>query len=157
MSFQVIATLPDGLRRYQKLVDMNGLYGADFKAKSQAALQFLNWCNEGSPNEPTVPPIKTGNLRGSASVFVGAVLIMNTRQNYGVGTPVTNYDAPVNEMTLVYNTDYAARMHEDTWNPGEGSLQSGNVGNKWVERHMSADGAALLEMYALTLKRLTGA
>ena len=154
--FTFVSTLPEGLKRYQKIVDMNGQQGADFQARQQMALQFLNVCNHGSKNDPTVPPVMTGNLRGSASVFVGAVLIQTTRGEYGIGEPAAAYSGPNNEITVVYNAAYAAKMHEDTWNPGPRSEQSGNVGNKWVEKHLQADGPDLLEMYALTLKRLTG-
>jgi len=154
--FSFISTLPEGLKKYRELVDMNGQQGADFQARKQMALQLLNVCNQGSANDPTVPPILTGNLRGSASVFVGAILIQTTRGEYGIGAPATSYGGPYDEITIVYDTSYAAKMHEDTWNPGPRSEQSGNVGNKWVEKHLAADGPDLLEMYALTLKRLTG-
>jgi len=156
-AFTFISTLPDGLRKYQKTVDMDGLHGADFKARSMMALQLLNFCNQGSANDPTVPPILTGNLRGSASVFVGAVLVQTTRGQYGIGEPATSCSDPGTDITIVYDASYAAKMHEDAWEPGPRSEQSGNVGNKWVERHLAADGASLLEGYALALKNLTGA
>lgn len=158
MSFVIkVNTLKLGLQRYQKLVDMNGLHGVDFQARKQVALQFLNWCNQGSANDPTVPPIDTGNLRGSASVFVGAVLIQTTRGEYGIGTPALSYNGAYNIITVVWDAAYAAKMHEDNWNPGEISTQSGNVGNKWAERHMAADGPDLMAMYAALLKKGTGA
>lgn len=155
--FSFVSTLPEGLRRYQKLVDMEGLHGADFQARTQMALQLLNFCNQGSGKDPTVPPVLTGNLRGSGSVFVGAVLVQTTRGEYSEGTPATSSNEPGSTITVVYNTAYAARMHEDAWEPGPRSAQSGNVGNKWVERHLAADGPDLLEGYARVLKNLTGA
>lgn len=157
MGFTFKATLPDGLKRFQKLVAMDKTGGVDFHAKSQVALQFLNWCNRGSANDSTVPPIKTGNLRGSASVFVGPVLIQDTRGQYGTGTPAQSCSDAMNVITIVYNTIYAAKMHEDTWEPGDVSQRSGDVGNKWLEKHMTADGKDLLEMYAMLLKKGTGA
>jgi hypothetical protein len=170
MGFTFKATLPDGLKKYQQLVAMDKTGGVDFHAKSQVALQFLNWSNQGSANDSTVPPIKTGNLRGSASVFVGKVLIQDTRGQYGKGTPVKTNNDPMSFITIIYNTSYAAKMHEDTWLPGgrnpskkqmaenlANSAKFGDVGNKWLEKHMTADGKDLLEMYAMLLKKGTGA
>jgi len=149
-------TLSAGLKKYKDLANMEGNEGADFRAKSQVALQFLNVCDNGSAKEPVVPPIKTGNLRGSASVFVGPIMVQTTRGRYGIGKPATSCPEKMNIITLVWNTAYAAKMHEDTWEPGPVSEQSGDVGNKWCERHMIADGPDLLELYAIIFKKETG-
>jgi hypothetical protein len=89
---------------------------------------------------------------------------------YKKGTPAKTHNAPMHIITIVYNTIYAAKMHEDTWLPGgrnpsakkmasnlARSATFGDVGNKWLEKHMTADGKDLLEMYAMLLKKGTGA
>lgn len=155
--FSFVSTLPEGLKRYKELLALDKTGGVDFQAKTQVAKQLLNWSNQGSANDSVVPPIDTGNLRSSASVFVGSALVQNTRWEYCEGTPLLTHSDTNNVITIIYNTAYAARMHEDTWEPGPGSQQSGDVGNKWLERHLKADGASLLEMYAALLKAGTGA
>lgn len=157
MGFVVISTLPQGIAAYRKKLGLNEGDGVDFKAKSQCALQLLDWCNNGSANDSVVPPILTGNLRGSASVFVGSVLIQTTRGEYPEGHPLMAYgSSKATAITLVYNCAYAAWLHENpmgtAWHPGPVSEQSGDVGDKWVERHLKADGKDLVAMYALIVK-----
>lgn len=109
------------------------------EALIKAGLQLLNWIVNGSPKESTVPPVLTGLLRGSGSLFVGSKFIIATPDNSGKGEPNTSYSAKENVVTIGYNTAYAARLHETKWNPGERSIRSGNVGNKWIRKHLSAD------------------
>lgn len=160
MSFGVISTLPAGIKRYREKLGLNEGEGVDFKAKSQCALMLLKWCNTGSAADSVVPPILTGNLRGSASVFVGAALVQTTRGDYPVGNPVESYADRPNVITIIYNAAYAAWLHENpmgsAWMPGPVSEQSGDVGDKWVERHLKADGPALLKMYAEVVKEEMG-
>ena len=159
--FSFVSTLPDGLKRYKDLLALDKTGGVDFQAKTQVAKQLLNWSNQGSANDSVVPPIDTGNLRGSASVFIGSVLVQNTRGEYGEGTPLLTHSDTNNVITIIYNTAYAAWLHEnpmgEVWQPGPKSVLSGDVGDKWLERHLKADGASLLEMYASLLKAGTGA
>jgi len=160
LSFTIkVNTLTKGLQRYKDRIGAGTKNGVDFKAKSQIALQLLNYTNQGSANDPTVPPIKTGNLRGSGSVFIGSFLVQITRGEYGVGTPATSTNTTnLDHITIVYNTSYAAKLHESfNWSPGPGSEKSGDVGNKWLEKHLFADSKDLLAQYALILKRETGA
>ena len=151
MAFKFTTTIPEGLKRYKAKLDLEGKGGVDFQARTQTAKQFLNWSNQGSGNDSTVPPIKTGNLRGSASVFVGDVMVQDTRGK--IGTPLRTYSGKKGNVSIIYNTAYAARMHEDSWEAGSVSQQSGDVGNKWLEKHMKADGKDLMQMYANLIKQ----
>lgn len=139
---------------------------ADFKARQALGIQLLNWTINGSSNESTVPPIQFGVLRGSGSVFVDGVLVGDTKSNYPNGTPNGEYTASGNgDVTIGFNTAYAARLHETTWVPG-GRIPSkqasnnagltGDVGNKFVEKHLKADGKALLGLYADIYKKEMG-
>lgn len=127
-------------------------------AKARVAMQMLTYMNVGSPAEPIKPPIRFGVLRGSGSVFVGNKLI-------GVGpapavkggakeqpNPATSYAGKPDEITVVYNTSYAAKMHE--WNGGWGpyTTQDGSAGAKWIEKHILADGPLLMRIFAEELK-----
>ena len=160
-------TLTPGLQALRDKLKMNGSSGSDFRIKSKIALQFLQWTNQGSPREQVVPPIATGNLRGSASVFVGPVLIQTTRGEEPDGTPATDTDERnMDNVTIVYNTAYAAKLHESMdWTPGgnppnkeveHNPAKVANVGNKWVEKHMKADAQAFFQMYADLLKAELG-
>lgn len=135
----------------------------DKKAKIAVALQLLNWVINGSPREEVKPPIREGILRGSGSVFVGGDLIHTTAELYPEGTPAKSLSEKSDDViTVGFNTAYAARMHETTWTPG-GEPPSGpsvknpamlrGVGNKFIEKHLIADGAALLELYSTLIKK----
>lgn len=120
-------------------------------ALAQVAIQMLTWMNTGSPNEPLKPPIRFGTLRGSGSAFVGKKLI-GTAPPEGEATPATSYAGPEGTITIIYNTSYAAKMHE--WKGGWGPYteQDGNAGAKWIERHLAADGPLAMEGIAEILK-----
>jgi hypothetical protein len=117
-------------------------------AVEKAALQFLNWIVNGSPTNSRVPPILTGALRGSGSVFVEAKLISTTG-----GQANTSYSGQKMVTTIGFNTVYAARLHETEWNPGPVSVQSGDVGNKWIESHLKSDGKAWLKFIATLMEK----
>lgn len=123
------------------------------EALTKAGLQGLNWMVNGSPNERVVPPIKTGMLRGSGSIFVGNKFISATPDKSGYGTPNTSYSGKDNTITWGFNTDYAARMHESNWNPGKYSKQSKDVGNKWIRKHLDADKELLFDFIAKTYQK----
>lgn len=130
--------------------------GVDFKAKAKVGLQLLNWTLEGSNNESVVPPIKDGILRGSGSVFVGSDLIGDSKTQYPEGTPNKSYSGHKDIITIGFNTSYAERMHETEWTPGPVSEQSGDTGNKFIEKHLRADGRNLLKLYATFFKQEMG-
>ena len=120
------------------------------RALKAMALQLLNNVVNGSPAESIVPPILTGFLRSSGSVFIGSELIAVTP---GQGTPGTSFAAEPNVITVGFNTAYARRMHENNWKPGPVSRQSGNVGNKFLSKHMERDWPELLKLYESILKK----
>jgi hypothetical protein len=130
------------------------------KAAGAVGLQLLNFCANGSPNESVQPPIDTGYLRGSGSVFVNGKHISSTPPVNGQGEPLESFSTSIidNEyaIDIIYNTEYAARMHEGDWIPG-GKVPSKasknnpailqNVGNKWIEKHLLADGEDLIMLF----------
>jgi len=138
---------------------------ADELARGAAVLQLMNFVVNGSPRESVVPPIKEGILRGSVSVFAGSRKFGDTKSLFSGGNPVSSYRTKKNEGVLIINTAYAARLHElpfseskkrGYWSPGPVSQQSGDVGNKYVEKHLKADRKALTAVYADVFKRKTG-
>jgi len=166
----VTNTLSTGLNKYFRIVGINSgrasKGGAHYKAMRAGGVQLLNWILNGSASESRVPPIMTGFLRGSGSVFVENDCVLTSRGNYGIGDPSYDHDAGKDAIAVGFNTAYAAKMHEGTWVPGgarpskqaqRNPGMTGDVGNKFVERHLIADGKAFLELYAMTLKKESGA
>lgn len=155
-------TLTPGLKKYFAKAFNATRSSADFHARQIVGLQLLNFALNGSSGDPTVPPIRWGVLRGSGSVFVDGTLVGDTKSSYPDGTPNAQYSAEAGDVTIGFNTAYAARLHETNWVPG-GKVPSkqvqrnpgilGNVGNKWVERHLKADKDVLVALYASTFKR----
>lgn len=147
--------LEKNFSKYLRKIKMNEKGGIDELAKVKCALQLLNWSVNGSPNASVVPPIKDGILRGSGSVFVGSSLAGDTKINEG--TPNKSFNGKPDELTIGYNTDYAANVHEN-WGtskmrPGAVSLQSGDSGRKWLITHMKKDGKMILELYAKLVRK----
>ena len=75
----------------------------------------------------------------------------------GTATPNKSYSAPVEQVTIGFNTEYAARWHEQPFTPGGKNPSrikrtninvTANVGNKYVERHLQSDGSELMYLYA---------
>lgn len=115
------------------------------KAMEKGAIQFLTWANDGSPQETRKPPIRWGVLRGSASAFVGSKLVTFTTANDGE-PQLSHNEQSQTTMTWIWNTNYAAKMHEHTGNWGEFTLADTDAGNKWLEKHLQADKDALMQM-----------
>jgi len=136
------------------------------KAAKVGTIQFLTWANTGSKLEKRTPPIRWGVLRGSSSAFVGSELVTTFQQSIKSGaperpTPATSHAAlSALIMTWVWNTDYARRMHEwgkkatEKW--GKFTLQAGNAGNKWLEKHLQRDRNALMKVIGMEFKKETG-
>lgn len=114
------------------------------KAMAKGGIQFLAWANNGSPLEPSKPPIRWGVLRGSASAFVGSKMVTMIQENGG--TPLTSYSETPTTISWIWNTNYAARMHEHTGNWGDATANDPGAGNKWLEKHLNADKEALMKM-----------
>lgn len=151
-------TLNKGLSEYFKLTKPGGK--VDINAKKAMGLQLLNNTINGSPNESVVPPVLTGRLRASASVFVGSEFMKDT-SNLSVSgdspTPNKSYSDNIDTVTVGFNTPYAARMHEQysEFKPGKFSKRSGDVGEKFLERHITADKEELIKLYGKILDKLT--
>lgn len=131
------------------------------KGMKKGALQFLTWANTGTGKSSKKPPIRFGVLRGSSSAFVGGELVDTYKIIIKPGakespSPATSHSAPMTTITWVWNTSYAAKMHE--WNGpwGPFTIQDGNAGAKWVEDHLKADRDALIEMIGSEVKSELG-
>jgi hypothetical protein len=150
VDFVVESTIDEGIAKFKTAHDR-----ADNIARIKVGIQLINNIVNGSPNSGIVPPILTGRLRGSGSVFLGKKLVNQTPQVRGEGTPNTSYAGKDGEITVGFNTPYAAKWHEKPFNPGPFSIQSGDVGNKFVEKHLRADAKELWKLYGLLLKKET--
>jgi len=131
------------------------------KALKVAAIQFITWANKGSKAEPGTPPIRWGVLRGSSSAFVGSQLVTTFLQNIQSGapeepTPAQSHVAPASTITWTWNTDYATKMHEWKGGWGKFTIQAGNAGNKWLEKHLQKDKNDLMKVIGMEFKKETG-
>ena len=133
------------------------------EGEKKAAVQFLTWCNAGSPSEPATPPIRWGVLRGSSSVFVESEFLNDYPQKIKSGAnetpdPLKSYTGKKGVITIVYNLEYAFRMHEErgkTWeNLGFYSEQAMNATDKWLEKHLASDGKDLYAMIARVVSKI---
>jgi hypothetical protein len=82
------------------------------------ALQLLNNCINGSSSETVRPPVLTGLLRASGK-----------------------YEIEGDTIWVGFDTVYAARQHENLTPAGDFDLgvrsqQAGNVGGKFLEKHL---------------------
>jgi len=130
-------------------------------AAEKGAIQFLTWANNGSKNETRKPPIRWGVLRGSSSSFVGNKFLSVFPINVKTGaleqpTPAKSYSGKDLVLTWCWNTDYAAKMHEHQGGWGKFTLQDGDAGNKWIERHLRRDKNDLMKMIAIEFKKAAG-
>ncbi len=130
------------------------------KAQEKASLQLLTWMNTGSfgTSESRKPPIRYGVLRGSSSAFVGSQKVGDFKINVKAGSkeqisPASSYAAPGGTTTIVYNTDYAAKMHEWGGPWGEFTEQDGDAGAKWVEKHLQADKDLFIKILGIEFKK----
>lgn len=135
------------------------------RAQAKGGIQMMTWMNAGSPKSSATPPIRWGVLRGSATVFVGQKLIAIHQQNIKAGgnetpDPLKSYNGKPGIITVVWNTDYAFKMHEErgkTWQDlGPFSVQAKNATDKWAEKHLSADKEILYKFIALMFKKDMG-
>ncbi|KKN59448.1 hypothetical protein LCGC14_0541600 [marine sediment metagenome] len=131
------------------------------KAMEKGAVQLLNWSNNGSMKESRKPPIRWGVLRGSSSAFVGNKLILIFPQSIISGskekvTPAHSGAVAGLVITVVWNTDYAMKMHE--WKGGWGKFTERDMdaGNKWIEKHLKNDREDLMEVIRIEFKKEVG-
>lgn len=129
-------------------------------ALKKGAIAMLDWSANGSSKVPDMPPIRKGILKGSGSAFAGGELVDTTAvknaPSEGTPTPAKSFPgANKNTITIVYNTNYAARMHQDNGlNPGDFSKRAGNSnpGNQWLQKHLSGDGSLLMATIGKMMK-----
>lgn len=123
------------------------------RAMVAVGLQLINNIANGSSHETVVPPVLTGLLRGSGSVFYGSKHVFSLPPYNGQGKPNTSHSGREGEITVGFDTAYAARWHETNFIPGPVSKDSGDVGYKYVEKHLQHDGKALFQLYADIMKK----
>lgn len=128
------------------------------KAMKVGAIQFLTWANTGSRKESRTPPIRWGVLRGSSSAFLGNELVTIFPVSILPGakeepSPASSATAPEMTITWVWNTDYATKMHEWKGGWGKYTVQAGDAGNKWLEKHIKADREILMETIGREFKK----
>lgn len=116
-------------------------------ALSIAGIQFLTWANNGSSKESRKPPIRRGFLRGSSSAFLGGKLLGVYQLTSNQDVNRSHSDKPFT-LTWGWNSNYATKMHETEYNLGRFSQQDGDAGNKWLEKHLSADRNLLMALTA---------
>jgi hypothetical protein len=111
------------------------------KSQAKAAIQMLGWMASGSAASEKAPPIRTGVLASSGSVFYkNKLLTISPDISGGKGTPNKAFNSK--NITWGFNTVYATRMHEDkNLKPGPYSQASGNrhPGNQWLLEHLQKD------------------
>lgn len=161
--FHVSETISSGLRNFFGTVDPK----AREKGLAALGLQLLNNVVVGSPGEGSRPPILTGRLRGSGSVFVGSKRIGDTLFMSSEGSPAQSYtESNKNIVTAGFNTPYAARMHEHMSPHGtpdpiigktfQAHRDADAVSGKFVERHLKADKTELFQLYTDIYKKEAG-
>lgn len=123
-------------------------------AQRAGALQFLTWSNTGTGRVSAKPPIKWGVLRGSSSAFVGSFLVKINAQAILSGaterpTPAREYSqSNPNVMTWVWNTAYAAKLHEHAGGWGERTTRDGDAGAGWVTKNLRGNKDDLMKFIA---------
>ncbi|GAG92747.1 unnamed protein product, partial [marine sediment metagenome] len=72
-------------------------------------------------------------------------------------TPATSHAAiTALIITWVWNTDYGVKMHEWTGGWGKFTIQAGNAGNKWLEKHLRRDRNDLMKVIGMEFKKEAG-
>lgn len=145
---EIKSNLDDGIKKFKKVSK-----DQDFKGKTQMGFALMNAILNGSSRERVVPPVATGHLRGSGSLFVGGKLVGEAPKFKGRGIPNKSFRANDDTITVGFNTEYAVYTHEKDFIPGPVSQQSGDVGNKWMEKHLMADKEDLMKLYGTLMEK----
>ena len=163
-NFTITDTITPGLNKFFKKIDPK----AREKGLISFGLQLINNTVNGSPNEAVRPPIRDGRLRGSGTVFVGSKKVGDTTFAGKGGTPAQSYnERDKNIITVGFNTEYAANMHENLQPYGKQFVPGGkipkrtaanvaDVGGKFLERHLKADKDELAKLYADKYRKEAG-
>ena len=136
-----MGSLSDNLKKLQRKSP-----AAFHQSMKVGGLQFLEWSANGSVNDNSKPPIDEGFLRGSGSAFVGSdfVGVVKDADNREANR---NYSGEANQLTIGYNTNYAAAMHEKNY------IARKDGGNKWLENHIMNDKEALYKTIAIQFEK----
>lgn len=150
-------SLTPGLKKFFKKIDPE----AREKALAGTGMQIINWVVNGSQRSPIKPPIKSGRLRGSGTVFVGKKRIGDTMSAGKGGTPARSQSVDSSKDVIVvgFNTQYAANMHENLDPYGkkfQPHKDQGKAFGKFLERHLDADKKAAFELYAELYRKWAG-
>ena len=140
---------------------MRKMPGVFMAAQKDAAIQFMTWANTGTGGSSKKPPIRYGVLRGSTSAFVGGKLVQVYDQNILPGaketpTPAKSHTASKDQITWVWNTEYAKIMHEHKGNWGKFTSGDPGAGAKWAEDHLDKDRDAFTRFLAARIKKGAG-
>jgi hypothetical protein len=125
------------------------------KAQEKAAIAMLTWMSSGSMGSPLKPPIRSGVLASSGSVFYKNKFLKTSKNISRGGVPTPNLSHTGKGVTWGFNTAYATRMHEDKdLNPGPFSLADPNMhpGNQWMTAHLQKDKNNYTKLIAEFLK-----
>lgn len=129
---------------------------ADENARVKVGIQLINNIVQGEGGTNVKPPILTGTLWGSGSVFVGSKNVYITQSQGGNPTPAVSHSDKDGVITIGFNTPYAARWHNNSFKPGPVSKQAGNVSDQYITKHLQADAQELTKLYAMLVKKATG-
>jgi hypothetical protein len=163
--FLVTDKVTSGLSRFFDRIDPK----AREKGLIAFGLQLINNSVNGSPNESVRAPIRDGRLRGSGTVFVGSKKVGDTTFLGKGGTPALSYtESNLNVVTVGFNTEYAANMHENLapegkqftpggkYKPKRTAANVADVGGKFLERHLKADRKELVQLYTDIYRKEAG-
>jgi hypothetical protein len=157
--FEIKDELSDGVKKFILKTGSVKISGTLlYTSWAAVGLQLLNFVVNGSPKNTIVPPLDTGLLRGSGSVFIGSTFLGFSPKVNGEGTPNTSHSEKEGVITVGFNTSYAARQHENLspagdFYPGKKSIISGDVAGKFLESHLKTDGQELMRLYARLIKK----
>lgn len=111
-------------------------------SQAKAAIQMLDWMSSGSPGSPSKPPIRTGVLASSGSVFYNNRYLGASPSVSKGGAPTPNKSYSGKGITWGFNTSYATRMHEDKGlrpGPFSSADPERHPGNQWLTAHLKGD------------------
>ena len=146
IEFTYVNTIPQGLKDYR--IKSGEVHKTAMK---KIGIQLLTNIVTKAPT----PPIMTGLLRSSGSVFYENEFIGTTPQLVK-GAYVSAFNSGENTLAIIFNTAYAWKMHEDydNMNKGKTSQSAGNVGSKFIEKHLKDDSNEMMEFYAAQMRKL---
>ena len=163
LEYKYTTTMDTGFEDFFKKVGISkaDLSGADLQGREAAGKYLLDSVVGGSANNPLKPPMDTGALRASGSAHIANNSAFYTTDNLPVSAPgqatpnKRNARGTRDTITVGINTPYAARWHENQFQPGEISLANGPVGPFYLSSHLQSDSKEMLRIYAMFLSRVS--